>query len=104
MLLNYDPELRDSTENTDQSLTPAEKHEGVLRQQALEEENRKRQYYRENKWIATGNSLGQTPILSYTGDLMDLDFTSFLRYVLKRYGAHTQWAHPFARNAAIKNS
>ena len=101
MLLNYDPELRDSTEDTDPSLTPAENHEEVRRQAALEEENRKRQYYHENKWIVTDDSLGRTPILSYTGDLMDLDFTSFLRYVLKRYGAHTQWTHPFARNVAI---
>ena len=101
MLNSYDPELRDSTDGTDKSLDSTENHEEVLRQQALEEENRKRQYYRENKWIVTDDSLGQTPIRSYTGDLMDLDVTSFLRYVLKRYGAHTQWTHPFARNAAI---
>lgn len=101
MLLNYNPELRDSTDGTDKSLDSTENHEEVLRQQALEEENRKRQYYRENKWIVTDDSLGQTLIRSYTGDLMDLDFTSFLRYVLKRYGAYTQWTHPFACHISV---
>ena len=98
-LNSYDPELRNSTEPLDST----ESQEEIQRQAALEEENRKRQYYRENKWIATDDSLDltPTPAISYTGDLMALDFASFLRYVLKRYGAYTQWTHPFARHVSV---
>ena len=95
-LSNYDPELRDSTE----PLGSTESQAKAQRQAALEE-NRKRQYYRENKWIATGDSSNSGPALTYTGDLMELDFASFLRYVLKRYGAQTQWTHPFARHVSV---
>ena len=100
-LNSYDPELRSSAE--DVSLDSTESQEEIQRQAALEEENRKRQYYHENKWIATDDSLDltPTPAISYTGDLMELDFATFLRYVLKRYGAYTQRTHPFARHISV---
>lgn len=98
-LSNYAPELRNSTEDAE-FLDSTEDQAKAQRQGALEE-NRKRQYYRENKWIATGNSSNSGPAISYTGDLMELDFASFLRYVLKRYGAQTQWTHPFARHVSV---
>lgn len=95
-LNSYDPELRNSTEYLDSTESQEE-----VRRQAILEENRKRQYYRENKWIATDDSSNSGPALTYTGDLMELDFTSFLRYILKRYGAQTQWTHPFARHVSV---
>lgn len=98
-LSNYAPELRNSTEDAE-FLDSTEDQAKAQGQGALEE-NRKRQYYRENKWIATGNSSNSGPAISYTGDLMELDFASFLRYVLKRYGAQTQWTHPFAHHVSV---
>ena len=101
-LNSYDPELTNATKDAEY-LDSTESQAKAQRQAALEEENRKRQYYRENKWIATDDSLDLTPTtaISYTGDLMELDFTSFLRYVLKRYGAQTQWTHPFAHHVPV---
>lgn len=99
-LHSYDPELTDSTEDAE-PLDSTESQEEIQRQATLEEENRKRQYYRENKWIATDDSSNLGPTLTYTGDVMELDFASFLRYVLKRYGAYTQWTHPFARHISV---
>lgn len=74
-LNSYDPELTNSTEPLDSTESQAK-----AQRQAILEENRKRQYYRENKWIATGDSSNSGPALTYTGDLMALDFASLLRY------------------------
>lgn len=98
-LNSYDPELTNATKDAEY-LGSTESQEDV-RRRAILEENRKRQYYRENKWIATDDSSNSGPALTYTGDLMELDFTSFLRYILKRYGAQTQWTHPFAHHVSV---